>query len=77
MYAKNYSITNRQVALSTLKHKDTFFPMCDQSLFSLLNTKRREGGFEGGIAKDPKGKNTEILLQPPMAEKIKTKMSKN
>jgi hypothetical protein len=37
--------------------------MCDQSLFSLLNTKRREGGFEGGIAKG--------------AEKMKTKMSKN
>ena len=35
MYAQKHSITNRQVALSALKHKDTFFPMCDQSLFSL------------------------------------------
>jgi hypothetical protein len=25
----------------------------------------REGEFEGGIAKDPKTKNTEILLSPP------------
>ena len=25
----------------------------------------REGGLEGGIAKDPKAKNTEILLSPP------------
>ncbi len=31
----------------------------------ILNTKMREGGFEGGIAKDPKAKNTEILLSPP------------
>jgi hypothetical protein len=25
----------------------------------------REGGFEGGMAKDPKAKNNEILLSPP------------
>ena len=25
----------------------------------------REGGLEGGIAKDPKAKNTKILLSPP------------
>ena len=37
MFAQKHSITNRQVALSTLKHKDTFFTMCDQSLFSLAD----------------------------------------
>ena len=31
----------------------------------ILNTKMREGRLEGGIAKDPKAKNTEILLSPP------------
>ena len=25
----------------------------------------REGGFEDGITKDPKAKNTEIFLSPP------------
>jgi hypothetical protein len=75
MYAQKHSITDRQVALSTLKHKDTFFPMCDQFLFLIL--KGEKGDLRVALQKDPKGKNTEILLPPPMAEKMKTKMSKN
>ena len=30
----------------------------------ILNTKMREGGFEGGIPKNPKGKNIEMLFSP-------------
>jgi hypothetical protein len=50
--------TNKNVSSFDLKAFDNCHPQ-------ILNTKMQEGEFEGGIAKDPKRKNFEILLSPP------------
>jgi hypothetical protein len=70
-----YSILDMQHCLSFASKYVVFLPN-NMSLTDnhpqILNATMWEGGFEDGIAKDPKANNTEILLSPPRGEGFAT-----